>query len=255
MAWGWFSRWRRRRRQRALLASPMDSAWEPWLDAAPQAERLRGALRDRWRDKTRILVDQFHWEGCGGFELTDEHRVAIAGQAALLILERKEDLARIPAVLVYPEPFVNPLPRTDATGVVTSGLSAHGEAWQRGPVILDWKAVERGIRRGNDGRNVVIHEFAHKLDMLDGYANGAPPLRTGRLTRRWQATLGAAYEQLCRANAQGRATLLDTYGTVNPAEFFAVATECFFEQGRKLRRRHPELYEVLADYFGQDPAA
>ena len=146
-------------------------------------------------------------------------------------------------------------PLTDAAGVVHEGTVNLGEAWQRGPVVLAWDAARGGALDPRDGHNLVLHEFAHKLDMLDGLADGTPPLGDRARFTAWVATMTREFEQLRAASADGRATVLDAYGATNPAEFFAVATECFFEKSRTLRDRHPALYEVLSDYYHQDPAA
>jgi hypothetical protein len=129
-----------------------------------------------------------------------------------------------------------------------------GEAWLRGPVVLAWGAALRGGQRPHDGRNVVYHEFAHKLDMLDGSADGVPPLEAPAQYRRWYDAMMHEYQALQRDLDRGRKGLLRPYGATAPEEFFAVVTEVFFEQGSKLQRDAPELYAVLRDYFQQDPA-
>jgi Mlc titration factor MtfA (ptsG expression regulator) len=130
----------------------------------------------------------------------------------------------------------------------------HSEAWKRGPVVLAWEQVRLGGQKHRDGHNVVLHEFAHQLDFLDGQADGTPPLQDAELTCRWQEVFQAEYDRLVRDSQLGRATLLNNYGATDPSEFFAVATECFFEQPRELLRGHPSLYEVLRDYYRQDTA-
>jgi Mlc titration factor MtfA (ptsG expression regulator) len=130
-----------------------------------------------------------------------------------------------------------------------------GEAVYRGPVILSWADVIEEGRNPEEGHNVVYHEFAHQLDMLNGLVDGTPPLDTPEQYQRWREVMTAEYQALIRASEHGRATLLDKYGTTNEAEFFAVATECFFDRPVQLARRHAQLYEVLRDYYHQDPAA
>src|SRR5262249_14603671 len=127
--------------------------------------------------------------------------------------------------------------------------------WYRGPVVLAWDHARREGRHPGTGHNVVFHEFAHQLDYLDGLINGTPPLGSHAEYERWGKVMSAEYQQLIRASEQGSATLLDQYGTKNEAEFFAVATECFFDLPVVLRQRHPRLYELLRDYYRQDPAA
>src|SRR5262249_8162245 len=129
-----------------------------------------------------------------------------------------------------------------------------GGGWYGGPVTLAWDEVLHDGKNHRDGRNLVLHEFAHQLDFLDGLGDGTPPLKNAGQYRRWHAVMTAEYNRLIRECEEGKATLLDQYGTTKAAEFFAVATECFFEQGQKMQRRHPELYELLRDYYNQDAA-
>jgi Mlc titration factor MtfA (ptsG expression regulator) len=147
------------------------------------------------------------------------------------------------------------MPQHDSAGVVAEGRANLGEAWPSGPVILSWDSVLGGAHDPDDGHNLVFHEFAHKLDMLDGLADGTPPLPERAQFAVWVRTMTAEFERLRAETEHGRATVLDTYGATNPAEFFAVVTECFFERSRELREKHPQLYGVLRDYYLQDPAA
>jgi Mlc titration factor MtfA (ptsG expression regulator) len=255
MVWSPFLWWRDRRRAR-LLARPLSPVGRQTLESLPFWRTLDEDERDRCTRIARLLVAEKEWEGCGGLEITEAIRFTIAAQAAVLVMHRPESewFPRVASILVYPSAYRNPLPRVDATGVVSIGTANLGEAWQRGPVVLAWDDVRRGVARPGDGRNLVLHEFAHKLDMLDGYADGSPPLSTRAEHRRWHDVMTVEFEQLRRAAEDGRATILDTYGAVNPAEFFAVVTEAFFERGPELRREHPALYAALADYYRQDPA-
>lgn len=205
------------------------------------------------RRDLRVLIAEKNWEGCGGLELNDTIRVTIAAHAARLLLNLRHDYySRTTSILVYPSTFVIPT-RLDGT-IVSESVPLAGEAWHRGPVVLAWDAVVRGNARSEEGGNTVLHEFAHKLDMLDGFANGAPPLRSRKQYRAWHRVMAEHFQQLTDDAALGLPTVLDEYGTTNPAEFFAVSTECFFERPIPLKERHPELYRVLAEYYGQDPA-
>jgi Mlc titration factor MtfA (ptsG expression regulator) len=143
-----------------------------------------------------------------------------------------------------------------AHGVVLEGTSELlGQAMYRGPVILSWDEILGDARRRRRGRNLVFHEFAHQLDMLDGVINGTPALGNRALYQRWQEVMTAEYQELITAAEQGRPSLLDRYGTTNEGEFFAVATECFFCKPVRMSELHPRLYELLHDYYRQDPAA
>jgi hypothetical protein len=136
----------------------------------------------------------------------------------------------------------------------TSDFDARtGESWQGGPIILAWDAVLRQGRNRRLRSNVVLHEFAHHMDGLDGSTDGAPPLTDYEFERKWYRVTAAEYQQLARMAHHGEESLLDHYGATNKAEFFAVATECFFTQPHELASEHGELYAVLERLFGQDP--
>ena len=195
--------------------------------------------------------------------MTDEIRVCIAAQACLLLLRRKTDYyPELRSILVYPSTYFVEETRHVGAGVMEEGRYARlGEAWQHGTVVLAWDAVRQGTADPDDGRNVVFHEFAHQLDFEDGRADGAPALGDGhawsvRKSRyaTWARVLSAEFERLRAEAQQGRTSVLDGYGATNPAEFFAVATESFFERPREMREKHPELYEELKRYYLQDPA-
>lgn len=253
--------WLRNRRRRKLLATPFPDDWEKhivrnvahdaWLDAAE---------RRRLRELVRIFVAEKDWEGCGGLTLTDEIRVTIAAQACLLILALPgEPYRNVHSVLVYPSTVVPPPRRLRALEIAMKPFEAPqpilGQAQLRGPVILVWDAAERTGRHPERGHNVVLHEFAHALDMLDGSVDGTPPLRRPAEVRRWVEIFSREYRSLLEQARQGRPGPIDLYGATNEAEFFAVVTEKFFDQPIDLRRHHAELYAVMQDFYRQDPAA
>ena len=239
--------WLRRRRRKRILSEPFPEAWGPVLQALPFFAALQAEEQGRLRTHSHIFVEEKSWEGCGGLELTDEMRVNVAAQACLLILNLHHDYyRRVESILVYPSTYRESSERD---------LGRAGEAMLRGPVVLSWDATFAGGRNPVDGRNVVFHEFAHKLDMLDDFVDGVPPLSERMQLEAWRTIVGREYEKLVHAAEDGRATLLDHYGAVHPAEFFAVATECFFERAPKMARKHPELYDVMRRFYLQDPAA
>jgi Mlc titration factor MtfA (ptsG expression regulator) len=248
--------WLRSRRRAKLLAEPMPPEWLGYLERnVPLHSRLTEAEQARLRDILRVLVAEKQWEGCGGLTMTDEVKVTVAAHAALLLLGIDHDyFARVMSILVYPSGFRSPEGWTRADGVVDLSAGALGEAWYDGPIVLAWDSVLAGGRDPRDGRNVVLHEFAHQLDYLDGVADGTPPLRRGGDYRRWQEVMTREYERLKAESERGEPKVLDSYGATNHAEFFAVATEAFFEKSRQMYARHPELYAVLSEYYGQDPA-
>lgn len=245
--------WLRERRRRRLRAQPFPAPWLTYLHANVAHYRyLSEAEQQRLREDVVIFVAEKHWEGCGGLRMTDEIQVTIAAQACLLVLGMEHNyFDRVLSILVYPHGYEA---EGAHRGVVEQGSGRLGEAHYRGPVILSWAEVLENGRHPRAGKNLVYHEFAHQLDMLDGVINGTPPLGSRDEYSRWQKVMTAEYQQLIEASAHGRATLLDQYGTTNEAEFFAVATECFFDRPVELRQRHPKLYELLRDYFKQDPA-
>jgi Mlc titration factor MtfA (ptsG expression regulator) len=252
-----FSWWRRRRR-RGLVARPFPDDWEAVLKTNfPRVERLGGEGGRKLRGDIQVLVAEKNWEGVFGLEMDDEVRVTIAAQASWLVLGRDVScFDNVLSILVYPDAYSAPEQFTISNGIVIEGRSQRlGEAWHRGPVVLSWPDVLRGGRNPGSGRNLVFHEFAHQLDMLNGrHVDGTPPLDSAELTERWRTIVSREYQQLQVDCRYGRSRLLDCYGATNPGEFFAVATETFFQQPVRMRRRHPELFQVLCDYFRQDPA-
>lgn len=249
---------RRRGQINEALAGPFPAEWLGYLrNNVSLYNHLSEGEQAKLREALRRFIAEKHWEGCGGLALTDEMKVTIAAQACLLALALPHDpYGRVQSILVYPSGYRGPEESIrPGVPVTVGGTPRLGEAWYRGPVILSWDDVRREGRHPGQGHNLVFHEFAHQLDMLDGAVDGTPPLETEEQYRRWREVMAAEFEQLRRASAQGRATLLDQYGAANEAEFFAVATECFFDRPVDLSQRHPRLYEVLRDYYHQDPAA
>ena len=174
----------------------------------------------------------------------------------LLLGFQNEYFEMVESILVYPNAFVAPDNTDIGEGFELVGESNNeGEAWYRGPVVLSWPDALAGGRCESGGRNLVVHEFAHQLDMGNGdVSEGTPALASRPQYDRWQRVMQAEYERLDRDCRRGRPTVLDCYGTGDIGEFFAVATECFFQQPSEMRHRHPKLYELLSEFFRQDPA-
>lgn len=239
----------------------MPAAWFDYLAAhVPHYESLDNAERRRLCDDVRIFIAERHWEGCGGLKLDAEIQVAIAGQACLLTLgfdEGPDLFRRASTILVYPEGYLAPEQTALGGAMTLHGETARlGEAWHRGPVILSWEDARAGGSYAGDGHNLVFHEFAHVLDMLGGdAADGAPPLADRKLAADWRRVMDQELARLHSAVRHRRYSLLDEYGAESAAEFFAVATECFFDAPRETRREYAELYELLRQVFRQDPAA
>jgi len=203
-----------------------------------------------------VFLAEKSFEGADGLAVGDDVRVMIAAQACLLLLHRDTDFyPGLRSIVVYPRGFVVETEEELDDGTVIEGQEERsGESWYRGSVVLAWDDVLGGAATMRDGYNVVIHEFAHQLDNESGQIDGAPNLGGRARYREWASVFTPEYERLIDDVAHHRKTVLDKYGATHPAEFFAVATETFFEKPRALRRRHPELYAQLMAYFQQDPA-
>jgi Mlc titration factor MtfA (ptsG expression regulator) len=194
--------------------------------------------------------------GCGGLQVSEEMRVTVAAQACLLLLNRPRPqyFPELRQVLLYPGAFIVDRLHADGSGVLQDRRQVlAGESWQQGQVILSWQDSVEGAAIVDDGRNVVIHEFAHQLDQETGPANGAPRLGRRRL-QRWSEVFSREYTRLQAQLAAGEPTLLGDYAATNPAEFFAVASEVFFEQARRMRAECPALHAELVAFYRVDPA-
>ena len=249
--------WSKTNHRRELLVQPFPAAWAGYLSANVALYRtLTAHEQTKLGDIARVLVAEKGWEGCGGLTLTEEILVTIAAQAALLVLGFEDEYyPNVETILVYPQGFLVTVRRPGVGGVIAEQMVPYaGEAAQRGPIVISWADARHGGRMLGDGHNVVLHEFAHKLDMRDGAADGAPYLRDAAQIEMWSRVMSAEYQGLVEATSAGEPTLLDAYGATNAAEFFAVATECFFELPRRMQEEHPELYGVLSGYYRQDPA-
>jgi Mlc titration factor MtfA (ptsG expression regulator) len=252
-----FFTWLQRRRRRRLLATPFPLSWHKHLDRnVRHFALLSDSEKSRLCDSMRIFIDERHWEGCRGLSIDDEIQVTIAAQACLLVLGLDLDcLRRVKSILVYPGGFRTPFREYLDSGEVIEGEDeALGQTGYGGPVAVAWDEVLAAGRGQSDGLNPVLHEFAHQLDYLDGVLNGTPLLSDAALEARWAQVMTAEYDRLLKAALHNRRTILDPYGATNEGEFFAVATECFFETPAEMIRQHPQLYEVLRAYYRQDPA-
>jgi Mlc titration factor MtfA (ptsG expression regulator) len=249
--------WLRRRRRRRLLASPLPAEALPTLEALPFWPSLPPASRERLVAIARVLVAEIHWEGRSGLEVTPAMRWTIAGLAALLAVGRPAGaFDRVRTVLVTPGDFAPAEPEADEFGIVHVGQRHAGEAWHQGTLTLSWEEIEEDLATEGGGRNVVWHEFAHQLDLGRGsWFDGTPDLDSTAARTRWREVMQREFDALVAATKRGRRTFLDAYGATDESEFFAVVTEEFFDSPRELQQHHGELYAVLADYYGQDPAA
>lgn len=248
-------KWLRKRRRRRLVEQPFPAEWNTILRGLPILARLPEGDHDTLRKHIRILLEEKTFEGCGGLEITDEIRVTVAAYSAVLILHRETDYyPQLASILIYPDAYGAPGERHVGEYLVEEGTEVReGESWYRGSMVLSWRDVRRGVHNAKGGDNVVFHEFAHQLDDESGTGDGTPVMETRQQWRRWVRVCEAEYQSLVDADERGRKTLIDPYGAESPSEFFAVVTECFFNRPQKLEKRHPELYEVFAAYYKQDP--
>lgn len=243
---------RKLRRRRILARHAVDDAlWRAVTRGLACLHALSESEDRRLRDLALIFLAEKQFTGVRGMVADDRVRLTVAAQACLPVLELGIDWYRgWRGIVIYPEDFRVARSDVDEAGVVhewTDELA--GEAMPGGPVVLSWDATLQDTEV-----NVVIHEFAHKIDMLNGEADGLPPLHAGMDRGAWSAAFREAYEGFCDALDRGRETWLDPYGGEHPAEFFAVASEAFFVEPTEMRRRYPDVYAQLMRFYRQDPA-
>jgi len=261
----------RRRRLRRLAAEPVPPAWAKILqENVPIYRRMPDDLKAELRRRLKVFMAERRFEGCRGLEMTDTIRITIAAQACVLLVGRKDAYRpTLTVILVYPHRYIAPALRTQYPHI-SMPEERLGESWGHGTVVLAWDEVKQGPRDLTDGRNLVLHEFAHQLDQEDGFSDGVPTLDRRSDYEQWISVLGARYAELRRTveeaqrwgrpadetgtSADAAKTVLDPYGATNLAEFFAVATEAFFEKPDELKRELPDLYDALAKYYRLDPA-
>jgi Mlc titration factor MtfA (ptsG expression regulator) len=249
---GWFTRWRR---TRVLRRATLDAdLWRRTVNRYQFTQALTDAERARLKERVILFLHEKSVQGAAGLLIRDEIRMSIAIQACMLILNLDLDYYRgWSEVIVYPDEFMTEYDYVDEHGVVHEVQEPMtGESWPQGPVILSWADAKEAGRGG--GYNVVIHEFAHKLDMLNGAANGFPPLHADMSRDAWSRSLGAAYDDFCQRVDRSEETLIDPYAAESPAEFFAVMSEAFFELPNAVRTSYPEIYRQFALFYRQDPA-
>jgi Mlc titration factor MtfA (ptsG expression regulator) len=253
-------RWFTDRRRKKLMKAPFPLAWEEIIQRnVAHYCMLNDDERAHLRSLIQIFIAEKYWEGAGGLELTDEIRVTISAQACLLLLNLPHNYYQnVESIIVYPSTVIPPQRKPSFFEIPIAPVEdSHpiiGQAFRQGPVIIIWDAALHGGRHPELGHNVVYHEFAHKLDMLDGAADGTPPLRDRAEYRDWVQTCSREYLRLKHDAERGKKSFLNAYGAASEAEFFAVATEQFFDQPRLMIKHAPDLYRVLQEYYRQDPA-
>ena len=248
-----FGRWRRARLLERHAIPP--AAFDATVAALPILRGLDAPERTRLREAASLFIHDKTFSAAGGADIDDATQRIIALQACLLTLNLGEDSYRgWSEIILYPDEFLRDLEEIDEAGVVHRSRDIlAGESWHGGPLVLSIADVETSGQA--DGVNVVLHEFAHKLDMLNGDANGFPPLHRGMDATAWASDFSAAFEDLCARVDASEDTAIDSYATTSPAEFFAVLTEVFFETPRLLDAEYPAIYRQLQQFYRQHPLA
>lgn len=248
--------WLRSRRRRGILERPFPSAWEEILRrGCRQVSWLRDTELERLRGWIAVFLSEKRFEGCGGFEITDEVRILIAAQAGLVVLGFPEQLFdRLQSVLVYPSDYLGPKTTPLGGGGELEWQEARaGETWSGGSMVLSWSGVRDGARMRAGPRSVVIHEVAHLVDLLTGEINGVPPLASRAASASWQHRMAGCRERFDLMIDEERSLPFDDYAAESPVEFFAVTTECFFQDPHRLARYDQTLYDLLVEAYRQDP--
>jgi Mlc titration factor MtfA (ptsG expression regulator) len=253
----------RERRREEIRRQPFPEAWLAYLDDhVAHYALLDEAEAARLRDDLRFFIAEKRWEGGAGSEVSEEMQVTIAAQACLLLVgwedaRRRGDLfPNVETIIVYPSGYRARRQRRSGVVETVEMESMLGEAWEGNwPVVLAWDGVRSGGEDNHDGHNLVLHEFAHKLDMIHGGADGVPRLSSAAEYEEWARVMSEAFRRLRFYVWEGRESVLDGYGAENEAEFFAVATEAFFEKPIQMEEYEPDLYTALKGYYQQDIAA
>ncbi len=247
------------RRRARLREQPVPASWRAVVEQNVAIfRRLPVEDQTELLGHMQVFLSEKHFEGAGGLELTDEIRVTISAQACLLLLHRETDYyPNLTSIIVYPSGYLASEPAPMGDGIWEEGARGRfGETAQNlGALVLAWDEARRGAAAPSDGKNVVLHEFAHQLDFEDRVTDGTPLLHSRADYAAWARVMSAEFTALRAADDTGKSTIIDKYGATNIAEFFAVITEAFFERPRALRDQHPELYAELQKFYEQDPSA
>jgi len=247
--------WRDYQRDK-IKNQPFKKQWRKIIQQRmPYFRQMPADLQLQLKQHIQVFLAEKNFVGCNGVKITDEIRITVAAQACLLLLNRKTNYyPKLRTILVYPRGFIKEQQIMSADGVQqVKKMALAGESWDFGKVVLSWQDTLEGAEIPDDGRNVVIHEFAHQLDQENGKANGAPILAKGQSYQSWSAVFLKQFEQLKEQARAGLPSLFDYYGATNPAEFFAVTSEVFFEQSQQLYHQYPKLYQQLKHYYQVDP--
>ena len=245
----------RRHTQRKIYSQSLPVEWESILKQnVSHYPHIPEKYRLCFHGLINLFLNEKAFIGCDGQAITDEVRLTIAGNVCLLLLnQNKDSFPGFTSILVYPNTYI--VKETSYDGLVETQHNSvrAGESWQRGQVVLSWSDVIKGVNHTTDGHNVVIHEFAHKLDEENSIMDGLPVLRQSTDYKEWSEILNTEYQSLIKRVTYDSNSVLDEYGTHSPPEFFAVATESFFEKSKQMKQQLPKLYGQLSQYYGLDP--
>ncbi len=249
--------WLKKLRRNRIAARQFPSQWLQTIEKnVPLYNHLPAEDKAELQRHILIFIAEKRFEGCGGLKITDEIKVIIAAQSCVLLLHRKTDYyPGLSSILVYPHAFIVHRAQFLSDGIVTEGPQVLlGESHHAGSVVLSWDDVKHDAADIYDGHNLIFHEFAHQLDSSSGKGDSSSVLKNTSSYIAWARVLQKDYERLKIAAQQNHPTFLDKYGATDPAEFFAVATEFFFEKPHELKQIHPNLYNELKRFYQQDPA-
>ena len=240
--------WKRNR----IRSKPFPERWLATVQSIlPMYEKLTVEQQQHLRGSMQVLLAEKQFIGCNGLTVTEEMKVVIVAIASLLLFRDHQNyFPKLRSILIYPTAFRVKQVVDVGGGVIQERQEVRlGESWARDQLVLSWQQVQYDSQHWADGHNVVLHEFAHQLDQADGKAEGLPILRKQEDYVTWAQVMTREYQQLCQDAKRGQKTVLNTYGALNPAEFFAVATETFFEKPHQMLKKHPQLYQQLATYY------
>ena len=256
IAWAAYLYSKKRKRQ-TLLASQLSPQHIAILrNHVPLYNRLPQQLQKKLQGLILCFLDEKAFVGCDGFVISDEVRLIIAANACVLILNREKNyFPGFQTILVYPDTYIAGEIDYDGLVEIHHQSARAGESWHRGPVVLSWADIMRGASGEEDGHNVVLHEFAHKLDEENVAMDGLPVLRDRESYQQWAEVLSREYDAFKNRVAHGENQVIDEYGAVSAAEFFAVCTESFFEKPQQMKGKLPQLYQQFQQFYGLDPAA
>ncbi len=240
-----------KQKRNQIKKRPFPPLWNSIIENnLPIYPHLSPTQRRKLQGHIQVFLTEKQFIGCNGLQVTEEMKVIIAGVACLLLLnEREKYFPKLRSILIYPTAYFAKETTVNGNIVEEKQVIRLGESWDRDQLILSWEQVKQDTDNWNDGINVILHEFAHQLDQEDGKAEGVPVLKNQSDYSDWSKIMTQEYKKLCHDVEQRRKTVINSYGAIHPAEFFAVATETFFEKPQQLQKNHSELYQLLQNYY------